>query len=381
MSDIEQIGQLVKTRTLDLQRSSSGLVARGLDDLARLEIEPQLKELAAMLKNPSSWEQRIEAWQQLRDLPPATAGWRESLRDLVYSGDGWTRIFAAEILAWHGRGEVDAIPVLVATLDATLDLRQFEWARLACGALGKYSGPAQPLSTLALPVLLRALGAGDHNVRGYAALALGSLGAISRSALVKIGNLLDRSQSPMAECYLEALQKIDPAIVTPMDAWVTALDHDDPAIRAEAVSSIGGKVNGTSAAVPELLRMAQDHSAEVRKVVAISLARIEVANQSVITRLEHLTDDSDVSVRLAAAYALAKHARRHKTHLKQLREGLRHHQPSVRLLAAWALGNLGRSGHWLSLAALKNALKSEVDDQVQAAIENAIQELKHPERG
>ncbi len=380
MTELKQIGQLVRARTLNLQRASTDLVARGLEDLARLELDPRLARLIEQLQDAEQWPKRVAAWQQLRELGPAVPGWREALRELIYDGDGWARIFSAEALAWHGCCPADTVPVLIAAIDASLDLRQFDWARMACGALGKYVGLPQPLPVQALPVLLRALGAEDHNVRGYAALALGNLGKISRTALVKIANLLDRAEGPLSECYLKALRKIDPDIDTPMDAWVSALDHDDPAIRADAVSAIGRKGNGASQAVPDLLRMAQDYSAEVRRVVALALARIEVATQSVLTRLQQLSADDDPAVRLASSYALFKLGDKTGDRLKQLRAGLRESEPAARLLSAWALGNTGASAGWFTQRALARAMGREKVPEVRSEMERALIELKSTSR-
>ncbi|BCR03626.1 hypothetical protein DESUT3_06950 [Desulfuromonas versatilis] len=380
MTELKQIGEMVQARTLNLQRASADLVARGLEELARLELDPRLAGLIGQLRQSEDWDQRITAWQKLRELGPAVPGWREALRELIYHGDGWARILASEALAWHGCCPADTVPVLIAAVDASLDLRRHDWARAACGALGKYSGLPKPLTVQALPVLLRGLSAENHDVRGYAAMALGNLGKASRSALVKIANLLDRAEGALSECYLEALRKIDPAIDSAMDAWVSALDHDDPAIRADAVSAIGRKGNGASRAVPDLLRMAQDYNAEVRKMVALALARIEVANQSVLTRLQHLSSDSDPAVRLASVYALFKLGDRADERIKQLRAGLGESEPAARLLCAWALGNCGSAAGWLTRRALARALRREQVDEVRSELERALMELKHPSR-
>ncbi|NIO36823.1 hypothetical protein GTO27_03870, partial [Candidatus Bathyarchaeota archaeon] len=137
-SDIDKIGQVVKAKTMSLQRASSALALRGLAEIAKLDTDPLVSRLIGIIRESESWQERSDAWEKIRKLGPQHGGWERSLKNLIYSSDGWGRIFASESLSWHRCAPEDATPVLIATLEAALENNRNDWARVGCGAIGKY---------------------------------------------------------------------------------------------------------------------------------------------------------------------------------------------------------------------------------------------------
>jgi len=117
----EHIGAIVKARTLALQKTSSNLARRAIQDIERLTTDPHISELIRQMGDSSDWKDRELAWIELRKMGPTYRGWVESLRNAIYTGDGWARIMAAEMLALHGCNPDDAVPVLATLLECCLD--------------------------------------------------------------------------------------------------------------------------------------------------------------------------------------------------------------------------------------------------------------------
>ena len=95
----DHIGAIVKARTLAVQKISSNLARRAIQDIERLTTDPHISELIRQMGGSSDWKDRELAWIELRKMGPTYRGWTESLRDLIYTGDGWSRIFSAEALS------------------------------------------------------------------------------------------------------------------------------------------------------------------------------------------------------------------------------------------------------------------------------------------
>ncbi len=377
MTDIEKLGQMVTTRSRQLRQSTpTGLVSRGLGDLDRLATDPELKRLIDELQHPANWNRQIDAWQQIRRLAPETPGWVSSLKQVLNDDGGWASILAAEALAWHGRAEREAIPVLISTLESSLTLGLFEWARVACGAMGRYRNLPEQIVAPALPALLKALDVSDPDVRGYAAITLGNLGPLGQPALVQLARLADLAEPPLKDCYLEALQKIEPHARSGREALLAALEAADPALRCRALDALaeGGCV--PPEVVPQLLALVNDQDRNVRKHLALTLGELRTEEQAALGKLKHLQEDSDPAVCLAASYALTRLGIEPQRHLKHLRQNLQNPDPEARHLSAWALGHTGGHQRWRSQRALKGALSREKNDQVRVSMEKAIANLK-----
>lgn len=124
-SNKDHIGAIVKARTLALQKTSSNLARRAIQDIDRLTTDPHVSELIRQMGSSSEWEEREHAWIELRKMGPTYRGWAESLRNMIYTGDGWSRIFSAETLSRFSCHPEDAVPVLTATIEACLDRKDY----------------------------------------------------------------------------------------------------------------------------------------------------------------------------------------------------------------------------------------------------------------
>src|SRR4030066_1170981 len=113
----DHIGEIVKARTLALQKPSSNLVRRAIQDIERLTTDPHVSELIRQMVGSSDWKDILFAYGELRKMGPTYRGWAESLRNVIYTGNGWDRIHASETLALHGCNPDDAVPVLVVILE------------------------------------------------------------------------------------------------------------------------------------------------------------------------------------------------------------------------------------------------------------------------
>lgn len=373
--DEEDIGALVESRALIFWYGRSELADRGLNDIGLLEDDPEMLRQVAILRDSRNWSQRVRAWERVREMGPSTRGWTRALRELIFQADGWARIFAAESLAWHRCCEAEAVPILLITLESTLETGHFDWSRAACGAIGRYSTLPRPLTDQAVPAMMTALDAADANVQGYAALALGNWGARSRPALVKIADLHDRAEDPLRTHYLEVLQKIDPSIDNSNDARLRALDDNDEGIRAGAIASLGRVGPPAAQALPDLLPLARDDSPDVRRNLALALGDLQVADEDVLHRLQALMEDAHPTVQLAAAYASIRLDSAVRENLSKLRRGLHAASEPVRLLAAWALGEVGGRSRWRSILALKKCLHGEPDQKVRDTAKRALGKL------
>ncbi|HPA13929.1 MAG TPA: HEAT repeat domain-containing protein [Desulfobacterales bacterium] len=376
MSEIEKIGQIVKAGTVGLQKPISGLARRSLADLIKLDRDPELLRLVEIIKRSNRWEERVRAWQKVRKMGPLIRGWEASLKDLINNADGWAGIFAAESFSAHVCCEEEAVPVLIATLEATLDLRRYDWARMACGAIGQYIRLSGKLIEKAVPVLIRALDSDDHNVRGYAARTLGKWGPLSRAAIYKLWKLLNRTDDPMKASYFEVLQKIDPSIKNSLDALTAALRDPDPDIRIKILADVASKGKAAAKALPRLLILSGDDSPSVRRFLAFSLGQIRFATSEVIATLRTLANDIEPSVRLAASHALIRFGVDTEHHLNFLILGLNSKDRTLRLMSAGALRETGHLNRRLSISSLKKALKTENDEEIQETIKRAINHLK-----
>lgn len=373
--DEEDISALVESRALVFWYGRSELANRGLDDTGVLDADPEMLRQVEILRDSRNWHKRVRAWDRVREMGPSVRGWTRALRELIFHADGWGRIFAAESLAWHRCCEAEAVPVLLITLESTLETGFYDWSRMACGALGRYATLPRPLTDQAVPMLISALDARDADVQGYAALALGNFGERSRPALVKIADLHDRSEDPLRSHYLEVLQKIDPSIDSSHDARLRALDDHDDGVRAGAVASLGRVGPPAAPALPDLLTLAADDSPDVRRNLALALGDLQVADDDVLHRLRNLSEDAHPAVQLAAAYASVRLRSSVGENLARLRRGLKSADEPVRLLAAWALGEVGGQSRWRATLVLKNALRAEAQEKVRETIRQALGKL------
>lgn len=375
MESLLEIEKRVDTLASESSPLNSAMARRGREDLTRLGSDPRLMALIDTLRDGESWREQVEAWEKLRDMGASARGWEAALRDLIHQTGGWPRILAAEALANQATAADDAVPVLLYTLEAALQLGQFAWARMACGAIGRFATLPRPLMERTISDLTKALAAEDSDVQGYAALALGNFGLHARPALVRLAELHEQANGPLEEHFAEVLRKIDPDIEKPSDARIIALDDREEAIRAEAVAAIGRRSDEIIRALPQLLRLFGDDSPAVRRNLALALADLASPDAEVMTRLAHLCRDPHPAVRMAASYASVRLGQDIKAHCAHLREGLSDTSTDVRGLAAWALGKTGHHFPWRSQSALKKALRGESHPTIRRTMERALSQL------
>ncbi len=373
--DEDDIGAMVESKTLVLWYGRSELASRSLDEIGRLEADPEILRLVDILSDSKSWSRRIRAWEKIREMGPSIRGWTHSLRDLIFHADGWARIFAAESLAHHACCEAEAVPVLLITLESTLEMRYYDWSRMACGAIGRYPNLPRPLTDQAIPAMLNALDASDANVQGYAAQALGRWGDRSRPALVRLADLHDAADDPLRSHYQSILRQIDPTISDSLQARISALDDADETIRAGAVASLGRTGPQAAAALPQLLALSRDESPQVRRNIALALGELQNSEKDVVHQLKLLSADEHPVVQAAAAYGCARLGIDVKPNLSRLRRALTSDAEPVRLLAAWALGEVGERTGWRSRSALRKALRTERDEKVAAVLRRSLDKL------
>lgn len=379
----EQIGAIVKARTLALQKTSSNLARRAIQEIERLTTDPHVSELIRQMRSSSDWKDREHAWTVLRKMGPTYRGWAESLRNAIYTGDGWARIMAAESLALHGCNPDDAVPVLVTLLDCCLDesiavdsQKRNHWARMACGAVGKYQGLTAPLKGIAIPVLLAALESSDYNVSGYAAETLSKFGNDALCAIPKIVAVAQTKEDWLKNIFWTILREFNSSIEEPIDALLLAASSPDPKVRGEAVCEIAKFGSEGVKAIPQLLILRNDENCDVRRFLAITLGKLGERNPAIIDSLNILTHDPDDSVKLGAVYALVCLGDSQLSNLHRLLQFLSHSDPFVRYLSAWSAGEVGFMDKENTISCLTRALRHERSPQNKKLISESLEKIR-----
>lgn len=379
--DSDQVGQLVRARTAALQRLPSSLAQRGLEQLSRLLIDPEVAHWTSEIRNGKSWEARSTAWQKLRQMGPQRIGWESALRDLIYTSDGWGRIFAAESLAFHSKCQEDAVPVLIATIEAGMKHGSYDWVRVACGSIGKYKELNPSVKGAAIGALMAALECEDYNVSGYAAESLSTFGADAKGAIPKMVSLARSKENWLRDIYWSILQRFQPSIEDPVDALIWATTSSDAKVRGEAVCEIAKFEKDADKAIPRLLSLATDQSADVRRFLGFAFGHIQRNEDKVRATVDRLFHDQDLSVCTAAAYASLRLGINLDDSHGFLCMALHEKDSFVRYLSSWALGKVGQYKREKSISKLRGALLAEEDAQVRHNIENSLRRLGHANQG
>ncbi|MFH1881623.1 MAG: hypothetical protein ABIL62_02775, partial [Planctomycetota bacterium] len=366
-SNKDHIGAIVKARTLALQKTSSNLARRAIQDIDRLTTDPHVSELIRHMGSSSEWEERENAWIELRKMGPTYRGWAESLRNIIYTGDGWSRIFSAEALSRFSCNRDDAVPVLAATIEVCLDRKDYDWGRLACGALGNFKVLDSKQVGEVLPVLIRVIEETAYNntnvstdklnMRGYSILALGNYGNLAKPALLKLAPLLEHRDDPLWQTYFDTAQKIDPRVKSQVDALIVSLSSRDAPPRGEAVCSIAKLGTAGISAIPELLSLVNDEIFDVRRFLAIALGKLGQRTDEIINILNNMTHDTDISVKVGAFYSLVCLGENRQNNLHKLLGLLSHSDSFVRYLSAWAVGEIGAIDRDNTISCLTHALR------------------------
>lgn len=382
----DYIGALVKARTLALQKTSSNLARRAIQDIERLTTDPHVSELVRQMGSSSDWKGRELAWIELRKMGPTYRGWAESLRDLIYTGDGWSRIFSAEALSHFSCNPEDAVPVLTATIEVCLDQKDYGWGRLACGALGNFKVLDSKLVEQVLPVLIRVIEETAYNninvstdklnMRGYSILALGNYGNFAKPALLKLAHLLEHRDDPLWQTYFDTAQKIDPRAKSQVDALIVSLSSRDASTREEAVCSIAKLGTAGISAIPELLSLVNDDISNVRRFLAIALGKLGQRTSEISSVLNTLAHDPDDSVKVGAFFSLVCLGENQQSNLHRVLGLLSHNNPFVRHLSAWAVGEIGAIDKDNTISSLMRALRLEDQPRNKDLMAESIEKIR-----
>jgi len=382
----ENIGAIVKARTLALQQATSNLVQRAIQDIERLTTDPQVSDLIRQMSSSSAWKDREKAWIELRKMGPTYRGWVESLRHMIYTGDGWSRIFSAEALSRFSCNPEDAVPVLTATIEVCLDRKDYGWGWLACGALANFKLLDSTLVEQVLPVLIRVIEetAYDNanvstdklNMRGYSILALGNYGNLAKPALVKLAPLLEHRDDPLWQTYFDTAQKIDPRAKSQVDALIVSLSSRDAHTRGEAVCSIAKLGTASISAIPALLSLVNDESFDVRRFLAIALGKLGRRTLKIVNALNTMTHDPDDSVKVGALYSLVCLGGNQRTNLHRVLGFLSHNDPFIRHLSAWAVGEIGAIDKDNTISCLMRAFRSEDHPHNKDLMAQSIEKMR-----
>jgi HEAT repeat protein len=383
----EYIGAIVKARTLAPQKTSSNLARRAIQEIERLTTDPHVSELIRQMGSSSDWKDQEHAWIELRKMGPTYRGWAESLRNAIYTGNGWARIEAAEILAMHRCNPDDAVPVLVTLLKCCLDesiedesigvnsQTRYIWARVACGAIGKYQCLTAALKEIAIPALLEALDSSDYNVSGYAAETLSQFGNDALCAIPKIAAVAKTKDDWLKNIFWTILRKFHPSIEEPIDALLLAAFSPDPKVRVEAVCEIAKFGFEGVKAIPQLLSLRNDENCDVKRFLAITLGKLGERSPTIIDALNILTNDPDDSVKLGAFYALVCLGESQISNLHRLLQFLSHGNPFVRYLSAWSVGEVGFIDRENTISCLTSALRREEYPQNKKLISESLKKV------
>ena len=97
-----ELGALVKAQGTSIQPFQTGLVTRGLKDLAILTSNVAVRNLIDIIYNASDLKQVRKAWLALRKMGPSYSGWTETLQNVIRDEDEYSRNWLDVILSRGG---------------------------------------------------------------------------------------------------------------------------------------------------------------------------------------------------------------------------------------------------------------------------------------
>ncbi|HEY1377138.1 MAG TPA: HEAT repeat domain-containing protein [Gemmataceae bacterium] len=216
--------------------------------------------------------------------PPAAGPVAQALR----SGDVRARRGAVDVLARIDPAAETAGPLAGALCD------EDEYVRRGAGpALGRVGSAAVP----ALRAALR-----DHRpeVRRVAADGLAVAGPAALPAVDDLAATLADVDADAGWAAAEALARVGPASLPALGA---ALRGSDPMVRSRAATALGRLGPAARSELTDLLGLARDAAADVRRAVAEAVAGID-RQPTTVAAVRGLLADADAGVRRAAAEAL-----------------------------------------------------------------------------
>ncbi|HEY2826081.1 MAG TPA: HEAT repeat domain-containing protein [Pirellulales bacterium] len=276
------------------------------------------------------------------------------------SGKTADQLQATDDVVQLGPAAKTAVPALIKALNNSDPILQWHAAR-ALSAIG-------PAAKDAVPALTAALKSSDPTVRGYAANALEGIGDASQPAANALAALLADKNGDVRRAAMDALVGIhlkpetlvpimkqaleeanmDPSLTVPaLNALANAGDPGIQVLIAElknqqaqywaclALADAGPKAK---AAVPELMRLAQDKQPQLRMRAIMTLGAIGPDAKPAAALLIKALSDNENAVRYAAAFAIGQIGA--KEAASELTKQLDSKDRFLEMISAWALAKI-----------------------------------------
>lgn len=154
---------IVKAEKHSIERRTSTLVYRGLDEIAELETDPEVLRLIRTLRDTNSGGllQLDNAYGQICKLGPTVKGWEYALKRLVstkrsrpFKYERWCCFYAALALTHHGCAPECSVPALVEMISRWFSRRQgIHWIKVSIRAISGYESLSPSLVGQVTPVL------------------------------------------------------------------------------------------------------------------------------------------------------------------------------------------------------------------------------------
>jgi HEAT repeat protein len=265
--------EALRTRLGEDGGSAAGL-ARALADAS-----PELRAAAAWALGRSAGSAAVPALE----------------RGLADDASAAVRAAAARALGTMGESSRRAMPALFAALADPSESVRYEAAQ----ALMKVGPAAADVRSLTV-----AVGNADPYVRGFAAWALGNIGAPAAEAVPALVTAL--AEDDTATVVAAALARMGPGAAQAVPALVASLQSPDAGRRWRAARALGRIGPPAAEAVSDLEKALKDPNEAVRLHAARALGRIGAAARPAASALQRATGDPDVYVRQEARAALER---------------------------------------------------------------------------
>lgn len=260
------------------------LVLLGSPARAGDKVEKLIKDLDSLSK-----DKRLAAMKELGNLGTAGKGAVDALAKQMRHKDAELANGAARALAQIGP---PAVAEVIAALDEPAAAVRNR-ALLALGTMGRDAGPG-------VVTVSRFLKHEEADVRLLAALVLGALHEEAKPAGPALEAALRDSDPRVRFVAADSLFQIG---ADGLPHLLTALKHNDPAIRYNALAVLG-RYAGSEEALQALLAALQDDSVRIRALAAESLIRLGQYANRAVPRLFEILADEDREVQVKAFTAL-----------------------------------------------------------------------------
>ncbi len=348
---IPRLQQLLHEKSRELRVSATA----ALGDYGE-QAAPAAADLARLLADDDLLVQR-DAAAALSRLGPQAASAVPQLIAALRDDDGAVTIEAAQALTAIGQ---PAVPPLIALL------KDPQYRNLAAAVLGDIG----PDAVDAVPAILAMLDAPDKETRRAALLALAGIGPAAQPvAAEQLVQILRDPESDVRPGAAYALARMEDQHAVPdLLALVRQTDDDREKLAAAwALVMLQPSASVSEKAVPILMDGLDDDWALVRKECVIALGALGTRAQPAAERLLSLADDPDPLVRAEASAALYQVGADAETLVPVMTKGLDDVSPDVRYAAAYVLGSIGTKAGPAVLR-LKEMMNSHVGlDRILAA--------------